>query len=108
MDTSVLVAGIAGFRDSYQPGRNLSADLLYKWAEQHSFVWLYSEEILEEYKAVLRRLRVRAHRIGAVINLIREGRKVWRSTPMNPSHPIPTTILFVSARNRVQQISLLR
>ena len=72
VDTSVLVAGIAGFRQPYQGGRNPSADLLYKWAEEDAFVWLYSEEILAEYKFVLRRLRVRPHLIGVVVNLIRE------------------------------------
>lgn len=72
VDTSVLVAGISGFREPYVSGKNPSADLLYEWAEDQNFVWLYTEEILDEYKDVLRRLRVRPHHIGAVINLIRE------------------------------------
>ncbi|WP_041839319.1 MULTISPECIES: PIN domain-containing protein [Acidobacterium] len=72
IDTSVLVAGIAGFREPYRKGRNPSADLLHTWAEEDTLLWLYSEEILAEYKHVLRRLRVRPHVIGAVINLIRE------------------------------------
>jgi predicted nucleic acid-binding protein len=72
VDTSVLVAGIAGFREPYVYGKNQNADLLYDWAEKDSFVWLYSEDILNEYKAVLRRLRVRPSVIGRVINLIRE------------------------------------
>jgi putative PIN family toxin of toxin-antitoxin system len=68
----VLVAGIAGFREPFVPGRNPSADVLQKWAERNHFVWLISEDILEEYKEVLKRLRVRPHLIGNVINLIRE------------------------------------
>ena len=72
VDTSVLVAGISGFKDAYVPRRNPSADVLHEWAEEHTFTWLVSEEILDEYKEVLRRLRVRSHLIGRVVNLIRE------------------------------------
>ena len=72
VDTSVVVAGIAGFREPYEKGRNPSADLLFHWADTDSFVWLYSEETLAEYKAVLKRMRVRPHIIGAFVNLLRE------------------------------------
>jgi len=34
VDTSVLVAGISGFKDTYTPGRNPNAGLLHKWAEE--------------------------------------------------------------------------
>ncbi len=72
VDTSVLVAGISGFREPFVSGRNPSADVLQKWAERNNFVWLITEDILEEYKEVLKRLRVRPNLIGNVINLIRE------------------------------------
>jgi len=72
VDTSVLVAGISGFREPFVPGRNPSADVLRRWAEQNNFAWLITEDILEEYKEVLKRLRVRPSLIGKVINLIRE------------------------------------
>ena len=72
VDTSVLVAGVSGFRKPYVPGRNPSADVLYAWAAKRSFVWLVTEDILDEYKEILNRLRVRHSLIGAVINLIRE------------------------------------
>ena len=72
VDTSVLVAGISGFREPYALGRNPSADLLHKWAEKSNFLWLVSEDILDEYKEVLRRLRVRSSLVGRVVNLIRE------------------------------------
>jgi hypothetical protein len=42
------VAGISGFRIPYVPGKNPSADLLYKWAEKSNFVWLVTEDILDE------------------------------------------------------------
>jgi uncharacterized protein len=72
VDTSVLVAGISGFRQPFVPGRNPSADVLHRWADRNNFVWLVTEDILEEYKEVLKRLRVRPNLIGKVVNLIRE------------------------------------
>ena len=72
VDTSVVVAGISGFRDQYIPGRIPSADLLHRWAEEEQFVWLYSEDILAEYKEVMKRLHVRSAAIGTLINFIRE------------------------------------
>jgi uncharacterized protein len=72
VDTSVLVAGISGFRKPYIRGKNPSADLLHRWAEKSDFVWLVTEDILDEYKEVLKRLGVRSNLIGSVINLIRE------------------------------------
>ena len=72
VDTSVLVAGISGFRKPYVRGKNPSADLLHRWAEKSDFVWLVTEDILDEYKEVLKRLGVRPNLIGSVINLVRE------------------------------------
>jgi predicted nucleic acid-binding protein len=68
----VLVAGISGFREPFVRGRNPSADILHGWAEQNNFAWLVTEDILDEYKEVLKRLRVRPNLIGRVVNLIRE------------------------------------
>ena len=70
VDTSVLVAGISGFRQPYIPGKNPSADLLQRWAEDTNFVWLITEDVVDEYKEVLSRLGVRPNLIGGVINLI--------------------------------------
>jgi putative PIN family toxin of toxin-antitoxin system len=72
VDTSVLVAGISGFRKPYVRGKNPSAALLHRWAEKSDFVWLVTEDILDEYKEVLKRLGVRSNLIGRVINLVRE------------------------------------
>jgi uncharacterized protein len=72
IDTSVLVAGISGFREPFVRGRNPSADVLHRWAERNHFMWLITEDILDEYKEVLKRLRVRPNLIGKVVNLIRE------------------------------------
>lgn len=81
------MAGISGFRAPFVPGRNPSADVLHKWGERNNFVWLITEDILEEYKEVLKRLRVRPNLIGKVINLIRElaeGVKVRSSVEISP------------------------
>ena len=72
VDTNVVVAGISGFRDQYVAGRIPSADLLHRWADEEHFMWLYSEDILAEYKEVLKRLQVRSAAIGTLINFIRE------------------------------------
>ena len=58
VDTSVLAAGIAGFKRDVDPV-NHSAILLRKWVENNTFTWLMTADILEEYVAVLARLRVR-------------------------------------------------
>jgi predicted nucleic acid-binding protein len=71
IDTSVLAAGIAGFK-SWRAVRNPSASLLRDWLENATFTWLVTEDILAEYKEVLTRLGVRRNLIGEVINRLRE------------------------------------
>jgi uncharacterized protein len=81
------VAGISGFREPFVRGRNPSADVLRGWAELNNFVWLVTEDILQEYKEVLKRLGVRSGLIGKVINLIRvraEDVKVVNSARISP------------------------
>lgn len=77
VDTSVLVAGISGFRAGVVSSSNPSAQLLRDWIERATFTWLLSEEILSEYKVVLRRLKVRRETIGALINLLREEAELF-------------------------------
>ena len=72
VDTSVLISGIAGFKSQIETLQNPSANLLRDWLESGSFVWLVSEVILEEYKAVMKRLEVRRNLIGNIVNLLRE------------------------------------
>ena len=87
VDTSVLVAGVSGFREPFNRGRNASADVLHRWAEKGYFVWLITDDIVDEYKEVLKRLRVRPNLIGRLINLIRERAEVVRvrsSTEISP------------------------
>jgi predicted nucleic acid-binding protein len=67
----VLLAGVAGLKSGVRP-TNASALLLRDWIDSGRFTWLVSEEILEEYKAVLARRGVRPQLIGTIINLLRE------------------------------------
>ena len=71
IDTSVLVAGIAGFK-SWRAVENPSASFLRDWIEHATFTWLVSEDIVSEYKELLTRLGVRRNLVGEVINLLRE------------------------------------
>jgi predicted nucleic acid-binding protein len=71
IDTSVLVAGVAGFK-SWRVVQNPSASFLRDWIEVGTFTWLVTEEILSEYKGVLSRLGVRRNLVGEIINLLRE------------------------------------
>jgi len=71
IDTSVLVAGVAGFK-SLRAVENPSASLLRHWLEDGTLTWLVTEDILSEYKEVLSRLGVRRNLVGGIINLLRE------------------------------------
>ncbi len=83
------MAGISGFREPFVSGRNPSADVLHRWAEKNNFVWLITEDILEEYKEVLKRLRVRPNLIGKVVNLIRERAEEVKVRPSVEISPDP-------------------
>jgi predicted nucleic acid-binding protein len=72
VDTSVLIAGIAGLKSADIAAKSPSAKLLRDWIEGHKFVWPVSDEILLEYKQVLGRLGVRRPLIGKIVNLLRE------------------------------------
>ena len=72
MDTSVVIAGAAAFRGAPLRPETKSGILLLRWFEVGHLHWLYSEEILDEYKEILKRFNVRPRVIGRFINLIRE------------------------------------
>jgi predicted nucleic acid-binding protein len=72
IDTSVLVAGIAGLKADETSPQNPSARLLRDWAEKDTFVWLVTGEIILEYKTVLARRGVRRSTIGRIMNLLSE------------------------------------
>ena len=68
----MLVAGIAGLKLVEIAPQNASARMLLDWIENGTFIWLVTDEIILEYKAVLARLGVRRSTIGRVINLLKE------------------------------------
>jgi hypothetical protein len=85
VDTSVLIAGVAGFKSELVTLDNPSAKLLRQWVESETFVWLVSEEILGEYKELLARLGVRRNLIGNIVNLLREAAELVNCAPHNRS-----------------------
>jgi uncharacterized protein len=89
VDTSVLVAGISAFRREPPNPDNKSARLIRAWVERAAFTWLVSDEILEEYRYVLRRVRVRRATIGRVLNLLAEAAEVVASGPHRGLSPDP-------------------
>jgi predicted nucleic acid-binding protein len=72
VDTSVVIAGAAAFRGAPLHPQTDSGALLLKWIEEGHFQWLYTEEILNEYKELLKRFNVRPSIAGQFINLLRE------------------------------------
>jgi predicted nucleic acid-binding protein len=89
VDTSVLVAGIAGLKSPEIAPKNPSAKLLRGWIEADTFVWLVSDEILLEYKQVLGRLGVRRPLIGKVVNLLREEAELVPASVLPNISPDP-------------------
>jgi len=106
IDTSVLVAGISGLTDRYIPGKNSSADILHRWADNLTFNWLMTADIFDEYKEVLRRLHVRPSHIGRVVNLIRARAELSRPIPPRRFHPIPTMTDSAFAPMKARRIFL--
>jgi predicted nucleic acid-binding protein len=93
IDTSVLVAGVAGFK-SLRAVENRSASLLRHWLEDGTFTWLVTEDILSEYKEVLSRLGVRRNLVGGIINLLREEAEFVDVRTENDVSPDPTDNAF--------------
>lgn len=70
VDTSVLVSGVAGMKDSVHESNVASAKFVQRWVEKRTFVWLISDEVLEGYREVLARLGVRRPLIGKIVNAL--------------------------------------
>jgi predicted nucleic acid-binding protein len=89
VDTSVLVAGIAGLKSPEIAPKNPSAKLLRDWIEGDTFVWLVSDEILLEYKRVLGKLGVRRPLIGRIVNLLQQEAEHVRISTLPDISPDP-------------------
>lgn len=68
---------------------NDSAKLIREWIDHDTFVWLVNADIVNEYKAVLQRLRVRPSLIGTIVNMLRVEAEVVRSAATIEAHPDP-------------------
>lgn len=73
VDTSVLVAGVAAFKATDFGPLVSSAKMLRDWINNRTFTWLVNEEIIDEYKIILARRKVRPNLIAAAISLIRSA-----------------------------------
>jgi predicted nucleic acid-binding protein len=93
VDTSVVVAGIGGFRTGEAP-TNASAEFLRAWIERDTFTWLISTAILDEYVEVLRRCGVRRSLIGKVVNLLREEAETVAAKRSIEAQPDPDDAPF--------------
>lgn len=87
---------------------NASRLLLQRWAEPRRgtpFVFVYSEEILDEYKAVLNRLGILDAPVGPLIAAIRRGGVRVEPTGPEGASPDPAdNIFFAAARASVAAI----
>jgi len=72
----VLVSGVAGMKNSIHETNVASATFVRRWVDERTFVWLISDEILEEYREVLARLGVRRPLIGKIVNTLRGPRVI--------------------------------
>jgi predicted nucleic acid-binding protein len=101
IDTSLLVAGIAGFKRD-RPPQNPSAKFLRNWLDDATFTWRVSQDILTEYKEVLRRLGIRRPLIGAIINLLREEAELVRISTIRQISPDPGDDAFCACAEKGQ------
>ncbi len=74
IDTMVVIRGARALRQKPPAPNTPELLLVLSWTEdEHAFDWLFSEAILEEYREVLRRLKVPRDTVGRFINLLREA-----------------------------------
>ena len=71
IDTSVAVRAARAFRQQPPAPNTPELRLVLTWRDEPEvFTWLYSQEILAEYREILRRLKVPRHAAGRLINLL--------------------------------------
>lgn len=74
VDTSVVIRAARAFRQQPPEPNTPELQLVLAWRDDPEiFAWLYSQEILTEYREILRRLKVPRHAAGRFINLLSQG-----------------------------------
>lgn len=78
IDTLVVIRAARAFRQQPPEPKTPELRLVLAWRDDPDvFTWLYSQEILDEYCELLRRLKVPRHAAGRFINLLSEsGKKI--------------------------------
>jgi predicted nucleic acid-binding protein len=102
VDTSTLCRGIRAFfsRDKQAPASEISAPtaLFIAWQRDlPAFDWVYSEDILDEYKNVLNELRLRDLYIGQLIAAIRKAGTLVTPMSFPDVSPDPADNIFYAA-----------
>ena len=74
VDTSVVIRAARAFRQQPPEPNTPELLLVLAWGDDPEvFTWLYSQEILTEYREILRRLKVPRNAAGRFINLLAQG-----------------------------------
>ena len=74
VDTSVVIRAARAFRQQPAAPDTPELQLLLAWRDDPDvFIWMFSEQILMEYREVMERLRVPRNATGRFINLLREA-----------------------------------
>src|SRR5262249_55088280 len=106
IDTMVVIRGARAFRQQPPAPTTPELRLLLGWVDDvHLFDWLYSPPILDEYRAILRRLKVPAHAVGRFLNLLRVAGIAVETHDLGPFSPVRWA---ASSTSCGQQASRLR
>lgn len=82
----MVVAGFRAFRQPPGPFEPVEAALLRKWL-RGEWVWVFSEELLDEYREVLLARGVRTNRVNRFIELVAEHASIV--VPRQVTAPLP-------------------
>jgi hypothetical protein len=95
-----LVCAVSAGIQTWNIAVNPSASLLRDWLEHGIFVWLVTDKLLSEYKAILKRLCMRRHPVGQIINTLREKAKFVNIREERDVSPNRTTMQPARVRSK--------